>query len=340
MRHRGDDGGCGPAPRPHGGCNRRLIARTGPARGPAGRRPVPDRAARGGRREVGAQHQRAGAGRRGERGTPGRLGERRVDVHAPAHRGVGELHGMMDAVAGDQGVRAGAVHPHGDVARGVSGRRQEAQAGRDVDAAGGNVDGVRQPASSTGSTESRNGCRTWPSSTRGRTPPRRPRRSARRPDGLGRAVPRRDGPSPGPRVQPRRSAGRSGRHPGGPVLRLRRRAEGGPVLRLRRRAGRRRPRPPGRPAAGSRRPAPRRSSTAWSLPSCTASCSAPAGSTPPTSATWWPGCSTPPTAGRAPEPVRHSVRVVRFGTRPYRRYGECGDERPRDGREQTWAETR
>jgi hypothetical protein len=68
---------------------------------------------------VGAEHERAGVGERGEQRAAGRLRLYGVDVHAAADARVRQLNRMMDAVPGDQGRGVSATHLDGDVTGGV-----------------------------------------------------------------------------------------------------------------------------------------------------------------------------------------------------------------------------
>ncbi len=93
---------------------------------------------------MGAEEEGVRAGEGAEQLAAGGLGLPRVAVDAGADGGVGELDGMVDAVAGDQRRPAPAGQLHGDVAGSVARRRGQAQAGGDLGALGRDVDRAQQ----------------------------------------------------------------------------------------------------------------------------------------------------------------------------------------------------
>ncbi len=81
---------------------------------------------------MGAQEQRVGVRHGVEQPGAGADGLGGVDVDAAVHVGAGELHGVVDAVAGDQRVAVAAAQFDGDLSRGVSRGRDEQDARRDL----------------------------------------------------------------------------------------------------------------------------------------------------------------------------------------------------------------
>ncbi len=103
-----------------------------------------DDTAGGGRGEVGAQEEGVRAGEGSEQCTAGGLGLLWVDVHAGADGGVGELDRVVNAVTGDQRGCALTAQFDRDMAGGVAGGGDQAQARGDPRALGRDVDQVEQ----------------------------------------------------------------------------------------------------------------------------------------------------------------------------------------------------